>query len=247
MDLNFSFWIIRGLLQCEMKKTVKGILENFVHLIRQFGLIPNGGRVYYLNRSQPPMFIHMVKAYEEATGDTEFVKSILPEMLKEFEYWQAQHSINIKYNGQYYNMMRYNCEDDGPRPESYVEDFELVKKYSEGKTENEKRSLFWELKTGAETGWDYSSRWFINEDTGTNQGDLQDIKVRSIIPVELNCLHATNAKILAYYYVALLKDNVESDRLNRIGDDLTLAINEVLWNESDGVWYDYDLKNNKSR
>ena len=158
MDLNFSFWIIRGLLQCEMKKTVKGILENFVHLIRQFGLIPNGGRVYYLNRSQPPMFIHMVKAYEEATGDTEFVKSILPEMLKEFEYWQAQHSINIKYNGQYYNMMRYNCEDDGPRPESYVEDFELVKKYSKGKTENEKRSLFWELKTGAETGWDYSSR-----------------------------------------------------------------------------------------
>ena len=245
--MNFSFWIIRGLLQCEMKNTVKGILENFVHLIRQFGLIPNGGRVYYLNRSQPPMFIQMVKAYEEFTGDTEFVKSILPEMLKEFEYWQAQHSISLKYNGQHYDMMRYNCEDDGPRPESYVEDFELVKKYSKGKTENEKRSLFWELKTGAETGWDYSSRWFINGDTGTNQGDLQDIKVRSIIPVELNCLHATNAKILAYYYVALLKDNVESDRLNRIGDDLTLAINEVLWNESDGVWYDYDLKNNKSR
>ena len=123
----------------------------------------------------------------------------------------------------------------------------MVKKYSKGKTENEKRSLFWELKTGAETGWDYSSRWFINEDDGTNQGDLQDIKVRSIIPVELNCLHAKNAKILAHYYLELLKDKVESDRLNRIGDDLNLAINEVLWNESDGVWYDYDLKNNKSR
>lgn len=60
-----TFWIIRGLIQCEMFETVKGLLLNFVHLIAKFGMIPNGGRSYYVNRSQPPLFIQMVKQYEQ--------------------------------------------------------------------------------------------------------------------------------------------------------------------------------------
>merc|ERR1739844_667964 len=121
----------------------------------------------------------MVHAYEEATGDTEFVKSILPYMLEEFLYWQNNHSINVfLQNGVSYNMIRYNCQHNGPRPESYVEDYELVTKYCQ--TDFQKNSLYHELKTGAETGWDYSSRWFIKN--ATNQGELQDTKARSIVP-----------------------------------------------------------------
>jgi alpha,alpha-trehalase len=56
-------------------------------------------------------------------------------------------------------MVRYNCENDGPRPESYFEDYELVQMHTSN--ENEKRQMYWELKTGAETGWDYSSRYFF--------------------------------------------------------------------------------------
>lgn len=33
-----------------------------------------------------------------------------------------------------------------------------------------KEEHYAELKTAAETGWDFSSRWFIND--GTNQGTL---------------------------------------------------------------------------
>ena len=88
-------------------------------------MIPNGGRSYYLNRSQPPMFILMVQAYEKATGDTEFVKSILPYMLEEFLYWQNCHLVSVSHKDQNYTMLRYNCEENGPRPESYVEDYEL--------------------------------------------------------------------------------------------------------------------------
>ena len=64
---------------------------NFAHLISQFGMIPNGGRCYYVNRSQPPLFIQMVKEYEKASGDTDFVKSIMPLMVEEFNYWQSNH------------------------------------------------------------------------------------------------------------------------------------------------------------
>lgn len=38
------------------------------------------------------------------------------------------------------------------------------------KTENEKEDFYNELKTAAESGWDFSSRWFITN--GTNKGKL---------------------------------------------------------------------------
>ncbi len=68
-----SFWIIRGLLLCGMFDTVRGMLLNFVHLVKEHGMIPNGGRTYYLNRSQPPLFIQMVDEYVKATNDFSFV------------------------------------------------------------------------------------------------------------------------------------------------------------------------------
>ena len=42
---------------------VLGMLYNFSNLISKYGMVPNGNRVYYTQRSQPPMFPSMVDAY----------------------------------------------------------------------------------------------------------------------------------------------------------------------------------------
>lgn len=55
-----SYWVIKGLLLTGMKETVKGMIENFLSMVETFDFIPNGGRVYYLMRSQPPLLIPMV-------------------------------------------------------------------------------------------------------------------------------------------------------------------------------------------
>ena len=39
------------------------MLENFASLVDTYGMIPNGNRVYYTRRSQPPLFIPMVDEY----------------------------------------------------------------------------------------------------------------------------------------------------------------------------------------
>lgn len=54
--------IIKGLLACEMYQTVRGIIENFLSVIDEHGFIPNGGRVYYKKRSQPPVLSGTQKA-----------------------------------------------------------------------------------------------------------------------------------------------------------------------------------------
>lgn len=42
-------------------------------MVNRFGFMPNGNRVYYLNRSQPPLLILMVFNYFQATKDFNFI------------------------------------------------------------------------------------------------------------------------------------------------------------------------------
>lgn len=55
-----SYWVIEGLLICGMKDTARGMINNFLSMVERFGFIPNGGRIYYLMRSHPPLLIPMV-------------------------------------------------------------------------------------------------------------------------------------------------------------------------------------------
>ena len=57
-----SYWIVQGLLVCGMAETARGMVLNALHQVREHGLVPNGARVYYLNRSQPPLLSDMVMA-----------------------------------------------------------------------------------------------------------------------------------------------------------------------------------------
>ena len=52
-----SYWIIEGLIQSELYDVANSTLQNFMDELEHFGFIPNGGRIYYLNRSQPPLFM----------------------------------------------------------------------------------------------------------------------------------------------------------------------------------------------
>jgi len=51
-----SKFILEGLLKSELFSIANSTLQNFMDEIEKFGFIPNGGRIYYLNRSQPPVF-----------------------------------------------------------------------------------------------------------------------------------------------------------------------------------------------
>lgn len=212
------------------------MLENFLSIIERFNYIPNGGRVYY-ERSHPPLLSGMIKSYADATNDTQFAIDALPTLETEFNYFLDYHMVDV--NG--FSLATYGFKSPGPRPESYREDY-LLGQYLP--TEEDKQNLYQELKAGAESGMDFSSRWFIKD--GTNKGNLSDIKTRSIVPVELNALLYWNAKIIAKYY-ALDNNAKKAAEYERKALNLYLGIQAVLWNEKVGVWLDYDLINNKSR
>lgn len=187
-----SFWIIKGLIVCEMYQTARGILENFISVIDRFGFIPNGGRIYYLARSHPPLLSGMIKSYVDATHDYSFAIASIDSLVSEFSYFMTNKTVIVKGH----RLARYIDHSNGPRPESYREDIEVGKKF---KTEEERQSFYAECKAGGESGMDFSSRWFINA-TGGNMGALKDLKTRSVIAVELNAILYWNAKIISEFY-----------------------------------------------
>ena len=65
------------------------MLENFSRLIEWYGFVPNGNRVYFERRSQPPLFAAMVAEYLNATDDLGFLQSHIASLDKEFEFWRA--------------------------------------------------------------------------------------------------------------------------------------------------------------
>ena len=55
-----TYWVVKGLLVSGMTSTVKGMIENFIYMVRSIGFVPNGARIYYLNRSQPPYLVYLL-------------------------------------------------------------------------------------------------------------------------------------------------------------------------------------------
>lgn len=197
-----SYWIVNGLLHSEMYDTVKGMLRNFLSVIDRYGFIPNGGRIYYLSRSQPPMLPAMVKSYVDVTNDVDFLTETLPRLDAEFEFFIKNRVRKINAH----ELYAYGSIDqlNGPRPESYYEDYDLAQRSF--KTENEKIQFFTDINAAAESGMDFTSRWFIKN--GTDEGRLFDVKARYIIPVELNALLYFNAKTLAEFHDKVGNTNI---------------------------------------
>ena len=73
-----TYWIVEGLLVSGLHTSARGTIKNLLSYIESFGFVPNGGRCYYMDRSQPPMLSEMVLAYYRATGDIALLRHALP-------------------------------------------------------------------------------------------------------------------------------------------------------------------------
>lgn len=232
-----SYWIIKGLLHSEMYTTVKGMLSNFLEIVERFGFVPNGGRIYYSGRSQPPFLTAMVKAYIDATNDIDFLRIATPVLEREFQYWLNNHTVHVNDHA----FAVYGDTTCGPRPESYYEDRETGDSFA---TDIDKENHYSEMKAAAESGMDFSSRWFINN--GTNNGTLIDLKCRSIVPVDLNAFLFSVAKTLAEFELTL-GNETKAAEFEVKSQEIYDAIQSVLWHEDVGAWLDYDIENKKRR
>ena len=180
-----SYFTMLGLVQSGRTDLVKNMLDNFAHLIRALGHIPNGNRTYYLTRSQPPYFAAMVGLYAAAT-DTSQAVAYLDALEKEYAFWMD--GADRLKPGEFYRRVvrmpdgvvlnRYWDDSNEPRPESYRPDVEIGQTLPESLRAN----FYREARATAESGWDFSSRWM------RDPKDLRTLETTQLIPVDLNSL-----------------------------------------------------------
>jgi alpha,alpha-trehalase len=247
-----SWSIIRGLLVCDMIVTAQYVVDNLLDDISNFGFIPNGGRIYYLDRSQPPLLSEMILSYIDKVGydspnGTAMLEKAFPLLQTEYEWWMNStngHTVTFP-NGMVLN--RYFSAESTPRPESYAEDYETAEDAEKFSNPRSNSSLYQNIRSGAETGWDFSSRWIGGQQPKSN---LTLINTTEIIPVELNAYlyrYEQNMQLFASY-LNLAPSVINFYRLasqNRYD-----AIDGILWKSQasgTGIWVDFNLTCNASQ
>ncbi|THU99809.1 glycoside hydrolase [Dendrothele bispora CBS 962.96] len=248
-----SFWIVEGLLQSELFDVVNATLQNFMDELDTIGFIPNGGRIYYLNRSQPPLFIQMLHRYVTVTGDRSILDRALPLAEKELTWWLTNRSVNITSpsSGQTHTLYHYSVNNSAPRPESYLTDYVTANgdptnsSTFTGLNLTQRSALYAELASGAETGWDYTARWVrgLNDrslnDSFPSSWSLRDLEVRNTVPVDLNSILHRNYVLLSSLYPS--NSSRASSHLES-ASRLQAGILDVFWNSTKLAFYDFNLR-----
>jgi alpha,alpha-trehalase len=229
-----SYFTMLGLNESGQVDLVRSMLANFAYEIDQFGHIPNGNRTYYLSRSQPPFFSHMVEL--AAANDASVLVEYLPELRREYAYWMegadgltagsARERVVQLPDGTLLN--RYWDERDTPRSESYQKDVETAR----AAAGSDPDAVYRDLRAAAASGWDFSSRWF------GDSRKLSTIRTTAIVPVDLNSL--------LYHLESSIAQGCEAQRDTSCAGEFSeragrraAAIERYLWNEH-GYYGDYD-------
>ncbi|CAH0055327.1 unnamed protein product [Clonostachys solani] len=251
-----SYWVIEGLLRTggSFTEISKNIIENFLDFVEDYGFVPNAARIYYLNRSQPPLLSLMIQTYVDYTNDTEILDRALPLLVKEHEFFMNNRTVDVQVGNKTYTLNRYAVENTQPRPESYREDYITARNssyfaesgivYPETVPLNDSQvaTLYSHLASGAESGWDYSSRWIANPEDGARDVyfPLRSLNVRNIVPVDLNSIMYGNEVAISRFYNQT-GDDTASETWAELAANRSEAIHAVMWNETYGSYFDYNI------
>ncbi|KAI4376129.1 hypothetical protein MLD38_013920 [Melastoma candidum] len=228
-----SYWVIRGLLASKMYHTAKSVASNLIYILDTYGHVLNGARVYYINRSQPPLLSAMVYAIYERTLDKEFVKEALPALMREHGFWTSGlHQITVQDNqGNHHNLSRYYAMWNKPRPESSTIDEESASNIT---IRSEQHHFYREVASTAESGWDFSTRWM------RVPGNITTLSTTSVLPVDLNTYILRTELDISFLAEAVGNYSI-AHRFLEASKARKTAIDAILWNEKKGQWLDYWL------
>ncbi|MBT8190126.1 MAG: alpha,alpha-trehalase TreF [Bacteroidia bacterium] len=227
-----SYFTMLGLNQSGRFNMIHNMVDNFAHLIRTVGHIPNGNRSYFISRSQPPFFALMVELLADIEGPAVFQK-YSEELIREHEFWMKgieNISTNLRVvllgSG---TLNRYWDNVDIPRQESWIEDLELA---NEMESDDENK-LFRDIRAACESGWDFSTRWFMD------RSNMKSICSSQIIPVDLNALLFCLESILAKSFEAA--SDSRSEHFHHLADKRKELINTLLWDQELDIYQDYNF------
>ncbi|MBQ8849036.1 MAG: alpha,alpha-trehalase [Clostridia bacterium] len=201
-------------------KQAKYNVNDMLYMADRFGFVPNGSRMKYLTRSQPPFLSIMVRDIYEVEKNNEWLEYAYRCLAKEYDFWNKKRTF-----------------DDGLSHYGYTPtdgSFEYLYDRWVGRTgvtaDVTKLEMAGNYIAQAESGWDFTPRF--------------GIRGQYICCPDLNSLLWQLEKNMAYFSEAL--ENNEAHEWESLSEKRRQKINEVLWDDDRGCFADVDRTDQKA-
>lgn len=247
-----SYFIQFGLIRDHRDELARGMAENFLYEIRNYGKILNANRTYYLTRSQPPFLTQMVLAVYQQTRDRRWLDEAMPAIEAYYRYWTRDPHLTPETG-----LSRYYDLGDGPAPEVVAAErdsqgrthYELVKQYF-----RTHQITAYDVRQYYDAAHDRLTPLFYKGDRSMRESGFDpsdrfgpfSIDIIHYDPVGLNCLLYLMESQTADILHILGRDADAAGWRKRAADRASI-INGLMWDARDGLYYDYEFVHGRRR
>jgi alpha,alpha-trehalase len=245
-----SYFITMGLLIDDKVDLAFGMAENFKYQIDHYGKILNANRSYYLTRTQPPLYTSLIiDIIEKSNPEISWIERHLKTAIKEYKTVWMEDGKRLTANG----LNRYKAEGIGlpfEVEEGHFDDIleKYAPKYNLSTREFEKKYLEREIL-------DADLDHYFTHDRSMRESGHDTTNRLVGICADLNTV-AINSLLYKYECdISFLISNHFSDKFiyntdqiyssnywNKKAEERKQKINELCWNEENGIYYDYNFE-----
>ena len=221
-DTCFANW---GLLSLNMFSQAKNNLLNMSDFIFRYGYVPNANVL--TNRSQPPLFTRAVDDYVAASGDNSIIRELLPAMIKEHDFWMQRRTAPCGlavYGSEatVEELLGFNIQ--------IAERLGILPEDLAGGPDDKN------LIAAAESGWDFSSRFF----------DGMTCVAAKICPVDLNSILFDEERTIGRFALQI-GDTALSEAFFGYAEKRSERMKQFMYDEKYDIFVDYDYEKNSLR
>lgn len=247
-----SYFISVGLLRDHKTTLARDMTDNFLYEIVSYGRILNANRTYYLTRSQPPFLTEMLLDLYHVANDRRWLERALPALTSYYQFWTTEPHLTPETG-----LSRYYDFGEGPAPEvvaserdaqgrthydlvrEYLRDHDLsdynVSEYYDREHDRLTPAAYKGDRSMRESGFDPSNRF---GPFGLNVIHYNPVCLNSLLYL-METQGAEIARILGHPQDEKLWLERAASRAERI--------NRFMWDEHDGLYYDYDFVRRERR
>jgi alpha,alpha-trehalase len=247
-----SYFIQVGLLRDDQLGLASALVENFVYEIVHYGTILNANRTYFLSRSQPPFLTRMILGVYRKTRDNAWLRGTLPAIDRYYRFWTREpHAVPDV------ELSRYFDRGEGPAPEVMADE-----KDEQGRTHYDRAREYY--RTHDVTDYDESLYYDSSSDRLTDLFYKGDRSMRESGFDPSNRFGALNVDVIHYAPVCLntllyvmeadtgeimetLGDMAAADKWRSRAAARRDLINTLMWDEQEGLYYDYNFRTRQRR
>jgi len=247
-----SYFTQVGLVRDGEMTLARNMTDNFLYQIEHYDKILNANRTYYLSRSQPPFLTQMILDVYRKQRDIGWLRNTVPAIEKYYRFWTEEPHLTPETGlSRYYDLGNGPAPEvlSGERDEQGRDHYDLVKEYYRthdvpdyevskfyDKEKDELTPLFYKGdRSMRESGFDPSNRF------GPFSVDIINYN-----PICLNSLLYLMEKDTAEILQTLGRAR-EARAWSARAAERRQKINALMWDEQDGLYYDYNFAEKKVR